>query len=42
MTLKETSSLAHSHLTGVSVGVEVDRRVINRGLWDIGLGGGRA
>lgn len=41
VTLKETSSLAHSHLTGVSVGVEVDRCVIDRGLWDIRLGGGR-
>lgn len=40
MTLKEASSLAQSHLAGVSVGVEVDRRVIDRGLRDIRLGGG--
>lgn len=40
VTLKDTSSLPHSHLTCVGIGVEVDRCVIDRGLWDIRLGGG--
>lgn len=40
VTLKETPSLPQSHLTSVGIGVEVDRCVIDRGLWDIRLGGG--
>lgn len=40
LALQKTSPLSHSHLTGIGVGVEVDRCVIDRGLWDIRMGGG--
>lgn len=39
VTLTETPSLPHCHLRSVGIGVEVDRCVIDRGLWDIRLGG---
>lgn len=40
LALQKTSSLAHSHLTSIRVGVEVDGCVIDGGLWDIRIGGG--
>lgn len=40
LALQKTSSLAHSHLTSIGVGVEVDGCVIDGGLWDIRIGGG--
>lgn len=38
--LRQPPPLPHSHLTNVGIGVEVDRGVIDRGLWDVRLGGG--
>lgn len=40
LALQKASPLSQSHLASIGVGVEVDRCVIDGGLWDIRIGGG--